>query len=617
MAALNHKIISAFLLVSTLALFLPLHNILAQGAPPTVEEGDENVFFGQRLQQQTSGEGQPTTPSGQTSSQPVAANESVAAALRTAACPVISNVAFYITACGLLTAGGWVVFVVLMAVSAFFALFGNLFDLVTAVTLNPATYSVPAIYQGWTVARDTANMFFIFILLTIAIATILQIETYGAKKLLPKLIAAAIFINFSFLLTQYVVFASNIMTGFFLPGAGTARGPSAQLSVMFLAGINPNAMYKNTQFNLGAIADTQKKLDETRLRLSESLAFQDESSTDAEILAAQQEFERATAEETRLSQQLTNQQKELPNTLLQLIVAMLGVIAFILVATFALGFAGISLLIRVVVLWFLMILSPIAFLFFVIPGLGGHASKWWGELLKQSFFAPAFFFLFGLTVNMISTPQARALFGIGENIAQQANAGAFNTALIVSFTSFAYYTLLIIMLIASVLVAKSMGGATAQWAEKGAKYARGAALGYAGRVGRKYAIEATGAVGKAVTSGEGRVAQVLRQTPYVNKMFGAMEATQRREVKKYEKQYGSFSTDALKNIESAPGLRVASERNAIRNIINKRDEDRRDDEILKNGDAISKMRVMDKRAKKNKADAEQAKREAEEKNPKT
>jgi len=47
---------------------------------------------------------------------------------------------------------------------------------------------------GWTITRDLANYCFLFlILLVIAIATILRVETYGMKALLPKLIIAALF----------------------------------------------------------------------------------------------------------------------------------------------------------------------------------------------------------------------------------------------------------------------------------------------------------------------------------------------------------------------------------------------------------------------------------------
>lgn len=520
MNGLNYKkIISISLVTIILAFSLP---VFAQEAAPgtivpqaqSVTE-DEGAFAtpGETLTTPTTG----PAPSGPTTG-PATSGNSVSGAVEKAyaACSGWFS-------CRILYVIAWIVLLVLMAVSAFFALFGNIFDLVTAVTLNPATYNLPAIYQGWTIARDSANLFFIFILLTIAIATILQIETYGAKQLLPKLIIAALFINFSFLLTQYVIFSANLMTGFFLPGAGVKGGPSSQLSVMFLAGINPNAMYKGTQFNLGAITDTQKKLGEARTRYR-NLGFEKElgleegdtvsfspQDPDPELLRAQQDV-------AQLQTQLETQQKELPNTLTQLIVAMLGVIAFILVATFALAFAGISLLIRVVILWFIMILSPVAFLFWVVPGLSSHASKWWNKLIEQAFFPVAFFFLFGLTVNMISTPQARGLFESAEKIAQQAGAGAVNTALIVSFTSVAYYTLLIIMLIASVLVAKSMGGVAAEWAEKGAKYARGAVLGYArvttgrgvGRIAERFGTEET----------KGTIMRGLSHVPLVGGMMG-------------------------------------------------------------------------------------------------
>ena len=592
MMCLNYKkIISLALILAALILFLPLNNLYAQQATQ-----------------------QPTTQQPVSGQAPSAGqqNTSVAKALADASCglPVL-----WALACPIVYGVAWLVFVILMAVSAFFALFGNLFDLVTAVTLNPKTYALGAIYDGWVIARDTANLFFIFILLTIAIATILQIETYGAKKLLPKLIIAAIFINFSFLLTQYVIYTSNLLTGFFLPGAteGVAHN---QLSVKFLSGINPNEMYKGTKFSFSDINKIETQLNDVRLKISENLAYLDESSTNEEIRRAQEQFAQSTAEEKRLGQQLETAQKDQVNTLIQMIIAMLGVIAFILVATGALAFAGITLLIRVVVLWFLMILSPVAFLFYVVPGLSSHAKQWWDTLIKQAFFAPAFFFLFSLTVQMISSREARdQIFRLGDELSR--NSGAVGTALIVSFVSVGYYALLIIMLLASVIVAKQMGGVTAQWADKGYQYAKGAALGYTGRVARKYAVEATGAVGKAVTSGEGRVAQFLRQTPYVNKMFGAMETIQRKEVKKYEKQYGSYSIDALRNIDTAPGLRVASERNAIKNLIKKREEQEKENKTLREGSVIDKVRVLAKRTRREKEETEQAKQEAEEKNPKT
>lgn len=57
--------------------------------------------------------------------------------------------------------------------------------------------NAPVIAYGWRVVRDVANMFFIVILLVIALATILQQEKYNYKKWLPRLVLMAILINFS------------------------------------------------------------------------------------------------------------------------------------------------------------------------------------------------------------------------------------------------------------------------------------------------------------------------------------------------------------------------------------------------------------------------------------
>ena len=67
----------------------------------------------------------------------------------------------------------------------------------------------PIIVEVWTMFRDAANVFFIFTLLVIAIATILRLESYGIKRLLPTIIIVALFINFSLLVTQYIIYPAN------------------------------------------------------------------------------------------------------------------------------------------------------------------------------------------------------------------------------------------------------------------------------------------------------------------------------------------------------------------------------------------------------------------------
>ena len=51
---------------------------------------------------------------------------------------------------------------------------------------------LPGVVDGWQFVRDVTNMAFIIILLVIAVATIMTVENYHYKKLLPQLLLAII-----------------------------------------------------------------------------------------------------------------------------------------------------------------------------------------------------------------------------------------------------------------------------------------------------------------------------------------------------------------------------------------------------------------------------------------
>ncbi len=72
-----------------------------------------------------------------------------------------------------------------------------------------------AVTQGWAILRDVCNMFFILILLVIAFATVLNIEGFSWKKLLPKMLLMAVLINFSKLICGVIIdFAQVVMLTF-------------------------------------------------------------------------------------------------------------------------------------------------------------------------------------------------------------------------------------------------------------------------------------------------------------------------------------------------------------------------------------------------------------------
>src|SRR3989338_8254606 len=104
----------------------------------------------------------------------------------------------------------WIAHTIFIVAPRLLAAVANVFNYVLGMTLDNANYSaVGAIKEGWAFSRDVVNLFFIFILLFIAIATILQIESYGAKKLLVWLVLVALLVNFSLIASQFIIYATN------------------------------------------------------------------------------------------------------------------------------------------------------------------------------------------------------------------------------------------------------------------------------------------------------------------------------------------------------------------------------------------------------------------------
>jgi hypothetical protein len=82
--------------------------------------------------------------------------------------------------------------------------------LVSVAQYNDFIKSAP-VTAGWVIVRDLCNMFFILILLVIAFATILRVESYPWKKLLPKLILMAVLINFSKTICGLIIDFSQVI----------------------------------------------------------------------------------------------------------------------------------------------------------------------------------------------------------------------------------------------------------------------------------------------------------------------------------------------------------------------------------------------------------------------
>ncbi len=107
-------------------------------------------------------------------------------------------------------------------------------DLLISVMSYPININMPAVNAGWAVIRDLCNNFFIIILLAIAVGTVFRLPSYRYKEALPKLLIAAVLINFSKMITGIAIDISQIiMLTFAVPLAGI-QGNNILLSALGL-----------------------------------------------------------------------------------------------------------------------------------------------------------------------------------------------------------------------------------------------------------------------------------------------------------------------------------------------------------------------------------------------
>ena len=107
---------------------------------------------------------------------------------------------------------GWIIF-------PFVWIMGKLAVILLGILVKVAQYNKfigsAAVTYGWVVVRDLCNMFFVLILLIIAFASILRVDSYNLKTWLPKLVIMAVLINFSKLICGiFIDFAQVIMLTF-------------------------------------------------------------------------------------------------------------------------------------------------------------------------------------------------------------------------------------------------------------------------------------------------------------------------------------------------------------------------------------------------------------------
>ncbi len=385
---------------------------------------------------------------------------------------------------------------------------GLIFNATLGITIDNFYYNyqnVEALRLGWTFSRDIVNLFFIFILLFIAIATILQIESYGAKQLLTKLIVIALLVNFSFLAAQMIIFISNALA----------------------------VTIYNAQDNIGQMDSG----------FASFLQFKFKKDISGNIVGAfnpQRLFLKLPVEQV----QITTDTKNALTILLAIIeIGVLGSI-IILTAAFVLFAGAFFFITRLAVLWLLLILAPFGFVFLILPITKGYAQAWWKKLFEQATFAPVFMFLLVLAIIIIQS-------GLVDFLGK---AQSINNMAEFLFLIFLQASIMIVMLIAALLVAKQMGIYGAGAAIKMAQNAGKAFRGYAGRTAMRQ-------VGRSPIVGwAGAFSAQLARIPLAGRLMRpvarGIASTQAQARKTYDEQAKAFTN--LPPKETARVLRSAS-----------------------------------------------------------
>lgn len=337
---------------------------------------------------------------------------------------------------GIVTVLGWIAFF-LSYVVGFVATI--LIDVLIWVAQFNNIIGVDAVRQGWVIVRDLCNMFFILILLVIAFATILRIESYSAKRLLPKLLIMAVLINFSKTIFGLIIDFSQVIMLTFVNGFA-ANGPGHFVSMFQM----------QKYFSMSEVSEQ---------------AFKSGSALPvaAGILMG----------------------------LFAMIISAIVILVLLVVLVF-----------RIIMLWVYTILSPLVFFGAAFPGGQKYTSRIWEDFIKQVLVGPllAFFIWLALLTAGTSSGQLGEKKDIGAGTGattggeQIAVTSLTSPNALFSTNNFQSYVITIALLIGGLMVTQTMGGVAGSMAGKGMQWARRApmltgkgALGGAGWGARKFA----------------------------------------------------------------------------------------------------------------------------------
>lgn len=303
------------------------------------------------------------------------------------------------------------------------------------LNINAGIMQTSFVQTGFSISLSVANLAFVLGIIVIALATILKIENYSIKKMLWKLVAMAILVNFGLVIISPIFAVSNTFTQYFLtslPGGGSGSQSLNAFGQTMASKFNPGAMFAPVANPTQGTASTLAPLGLT-------------GTADVPVGA----------------------------TLVPIFSLIFTIIDFVLIV-FVLGVFIVMLMIRYVYVAILAILLPFAWASWVFPSFSHLNKQWWSKFLQWTFFAPIFmFFLYLALATIGGSNNADALnttnyIGAG-NSTFTAIMNFFGSAFGPIITNFLQEMVLAGLIIGGMIAADSMGVKFAGTVMNGAK----------------------------------------------------------------------------------------------------------------------------------------------------
>mgnify|MGYP001566951667 CR=1 FL=1 len=311
------------------------------------------------------------------------------------------------------------------------------FNILISITLGSTLLKSTFISDAWAVVRDLSNMFFILILLYIAIKVILGMSGSEVKKMIGNVVIMALLINFSMFFTQVIIDSSNI------------------LALIFYNKLSPTSQYTTITGEKDIAGGLVQ-------------AFNPTASLSPDFFIAAKATQIPDPDDP--TKTITKKEDKVPLGMMVGIILVTGLV--LLFATYALFVSGLYFVGRLIELFVLIIFSPFAFMSYTIPKFAGIDyigwDAWFKRLLTVSFMAPIFmFFLYFIFMVVKANIFSASL-----------KSNNPNPGIILMLLQMAIPALVIlVLLLQAVKFAKKGSGMFGEMVMKGAKIAGGVALG--------------------------------------------------------------------------------------------------------------------------------------------